>query len=159
MTTHFDRAFNDLLESEGGFTIDKGGKTRFGITEAVARQHGYTGDMRDLPVLTAKHIYRTYYWHPLYGQLTYAVAYQLFDAAVNSGPKMSAKWLQRSIGVHGDGVIGPVTTETAILFDPLKLILAFNAHRLEFMAGLSNWPEAGRGWARRIARNMKMGAG
>ena len=41
-----------LIEREGGYAnhpADKGGATCFGITEAVARAHGYTGGMRDLP--------------------------------------------------------------------------------------------------------------
>lgn len=28
---------------------DKGGPTRWGITQTIARAHGYTGDMRELP--------------------------------------------------------------------------------------------------------------
>ena len=45
---------------EGGYAddpADLGGKTNLGITEAVARRHGYTGDMRDLTDSLAYHIY------------------------------------------------------------------------------------------------------
>ena len=41
-----------LIEREGGYSnhpADKGGPTCFGITEAVARAHGYRGAMRSLP--------------------------------------------------------------------------------------------------------------
>ena len=41
-----------LIEREGGFVanpVDRGGPTRYGITEAVARAHGYAGDMAALP--------------------------------------------------------------------------------------------------------------
>ena len=41
-----------LIEREGGYSnhpADKGGPTCFGITEAVARAHGYAGAMRNLP--------------------------------------------------------------------------------------------------------------
>ena len=41
-----------LIEREGGYVYhpaDKGGPTRFGITQDVARAQGYHGDMRDLP--------------------------------------------------------------------------------------------------------------
>ena len=40
---NFDQAFNTLLKHEGGFSdhpADPGGKTRYGITEAVAREVG-----------------------------------------------------------------------------------------------------------------------
>ena len=43
---------NALIEREGGYSnhpADKGGPTCFGITESVARAHGYRGAMKDLP--------------------------------------------------------------------------------------------------------------
>ena len=48
---NFDEAFTQLLGHEGGFSdhkADPGGKTQFGITEAVASAHGFTGDTRTL---------------------------------------------------------------------------------------------------------------
>ena len=57
---NFDTAFAKLLGHEGDFSdhpADPGGATRFGITEAVAREVGYRGDMRELPVDLAKRIY------------------------------------------------------------------------------------------------------
>ena len=157
-SSQFERAFLDLMDVEGGYTVDKGGPTRYGVTETTARRHGYAGDMRSLPIETAKNIYSVEYWHPLYDQLPYGVACQLFDAAVNSGPAMAAKWLQRAICVPVDGKIGPVTTAKALSFHPLRLVLSFNAARLEFLTGLPNWKDAGKGWSRRIARNLRMGA-
>ena len=41
-----------LIDREGGFVdhpADSGGPTCFGITQAVARAHGYAGPMRQLP--------------------------------------------------------------------------------------------------------------
>lgn len=40
---------------------DKGGETNYGITVATARANGYKGAMRDLPLQTAKDIYRNEY--------------------------------------------------------------------------------------------------
>ena len=54
-----------LIDREGGFVdnrADKGGPTCFGITEAVARAHGYAGPMRLLPRSEAALIYRRLYW-------------------------------------------------------------------------------------------------
>ena len=54
-----------LIEREGGYVnhpADKGGPTCFGITEAVARAHGYSGSMRQLPRDEAAAIYRRLYW-------------------------------------------------------------------------------------------------
>ncbi len=46
-----DEIFNAILGKEGGYVNhpdDKGGPTNWGITQAVARAHGFTGDMRNL---------------------------------------------------------------------------------------------------------------
>ena len=47
-----DVLIDELIEREGGYVnhpADRGGPTRFGITEAVARAHGYGGAMAELP--------------------------------------------------------------------------------------------------------------
>ena len=145
---NFDAAFDKLIKHEGGYSdhaADPGGKTRYGITEAVAREAGYQGDMRDLPLDVAKQIYKHKYWVE---SLPPDVRYVVFDAAVNSGPAQAAKWLQRACGVLDDGVIGPQTIQAAKAEGVKSRLLA---QRLRFMAGLSTWPNFGRGWARRIA--------
>jgi lysozyme family protein len=158
---NFDTAFALLLGHEGDYTDDtalgdRGGKTRFGITEAVARQAGYTGDMRELPVDLAKRIYLDSYWRPVRADdLPPGVRYIVFDGAVNSGPAQSALWLQRALGVTADGVIGPRTLAAAYAKDAQQLKTAILAQRLRFMTSLTNWPAFSRGWARRIADLME----
>src|SRR5689334_4876394 len=54
-----------LIDREGGFVdnpADKGGPTCFGITQTVARAHGYAGPMRLLPRSEAAAIYVRLYW-------------------------------------------------------------------------------------------------
>ena len=148
---NFDAAFDKLLKHEGGYSdnaADPGGKTRFGITETVAREAGYQGDMRNLPLDLAKQIYKDKYWVEA---LPPDVRYVVFDAAVNSGPAQAAKWLQRACGVIDDGVIGPQTIQAACTLHPDGLKRKMLSQRLRFMAGLSTWPNFSRGWARRIA--------
>jgi lysozyme family protein len=156
---NFDTAFALLLGHEGDFSdhaADPGGKTRWGITEAVARQAGYTGDMRALPVDLAKRIYLDSYWRPVRADdLPPGVRYIVFDGAVNSGPAQSALWLQRALGVTADGVIGPRTLAAAYAKDAQQLKTAILAQRLRFMTSLTNWPAFSRGWARRIADLME----
>ena len=157
---NFDQAFDILLKHEGGFSdhpADPGGKTRFGITEAVAREVGYRGDMRELPLDLAKRIYKDRYWDAVRAEeLPEAIRYAVFDAAVNSGPRQAARWLQRAVGVKDDGIIGPVTLAAVRAADPERLLRRMLAQRLRFMTGLSTWPAFGRGWARRIADLMEM---
>ena len=157
---NFDQTFDILLKYEGGFSdhpADPGGKTRFGITEAVAREVGYRGDMRELPLDLAKRIYKDRYWDAVRAEeLPEAIRYAVFDAAVNSGPRQAALWLQRAVGVKDDGIIGPQTLAAVHAANPERLLRRFLSQRLRFMAGLPSWPAFGRGWARRIADLMEM---
>lgn len=157
---NFDQAFDALLKHEGGYSdhaADPGGKTRYGITEAVAREVGYRGEMRELPLELAKRIYRERYWDAVKAdQLPGAVRYLVFDAAVNSGVGQAARWLQRAVKVKDDGVIGPMTLLAANQSNPEALARRVLAQRLRFMSGLANWPAFSRGWARRIADLMEV---
>lgn len=151
----FDEAFKLLLAHEGDFADhpdDPGGKTRFGITEAVARASGYQGDMRELPLDVAKAIYRARYWDTCRAdELPAGVRYFVFDAAVHSGVGQAVRWLQKAAGVTVDGVIGPKTLAAAATLHAEQLKAEMLAQRLRFMAVLPNWSAFSRGWARRIA--------
>lgn len=113
----------DTPAIEGAHTndpVDRGGATRYGITEAVARRHGYTGSMAELPYELAAEIYRADYWAPLrLDELTSErVADKVFDLAVNMGPAAGARILQRAIVINGgdlvvDGRVGPATLGAA----------------------------------------------
>lgn len=156
---NFDQAFKLLLTHEGGFSdhaADPGGKTRYGITEAVAREVGYRGDMRELPLELAKRIYLERYWKPVRAdELPAGVRHVVFDGAVNSGPGQAIKWLQRAVAVLDDGVLGPKTLAAVQAANPDALRGKILAQRLRFMANLPNWPAFSRGWARRICDLME----
>jgi lysozyme family protein len=122
-----DDLIDSLIDREGGYSnhpADRGGPTKFGITEAVARAHGYRGPMRDLPRDEAAAIYRRLYWlRPKFDQVakrSEAVAAELFDTGVNMGPAVAATFLQRALSALNrdrkdyadlvpDGRIGPAT--------------------------------------------------
>lgn len=156
---NFDTALKLLLGHEGDFSDhkeDKGGATRFGVTEAEARRVGYKGDMRELPLDLAKQIYKRDYWDAVKcDDLPIALRYPMLDAAVNSGVPQATRWLQRALGVKDDGVIGPVTLAAAHQQDAMRVKSNILAQRLRFMASLSNWPAFSRGWSRRIADLME----
>lgn len=155
---NFERAFEALLKREGDFADhpdDPGGATRYGITERVARSHGYRGDMRDLPIELAKRIARAEYWDAVRAdELPDAVRFDVFDGAYHASPKQAIKWLQRAGGVKADGDLGPKTLLAVRLADPHLLSRRYNHHRLRFLTDLPTWPSFGRGWARRIADNL-----
>lgn len=66
--------------------------------------------------------------------------------------------LQRAVGVADDGHWGPVSTAAAAALSESDSIMLLCAERLDFMTKLKNWPDHGRGWARRIAQNLRYGA-
>lgn len=116
-----------LLEREGGYVnhpSDRGGPTNYGITEAVARAHGYKGAMRKLPREEAAAIYKRLYWlRPRFSEVakrSKKIAAELFDTGVNMGPAVAATFLQRALSALNrnrkdypdlvpDGRIGPAT--------------------------------------------------
>ena len=121
------RVINAIIEREGGFVDDpddSGGATNYGVTEAVAREHGYTGPMRDMPRRVAVEIYTGRYWSAVRGdelaQLSERIADEVADTAVNMGPARAGQFLQRALNalndrerLYGDlvldGAIGPAT--------------------------------------------------
>ena len=103
-TMDVDELVDELIEREGGYVnhpADKGGPTNFGITEPVARAHGYAGAMRELPRGEAAAIYRRLYWlRPRFDQVAGRaprVAAELFDTGVNMGPAVAVTFLQRAL--------------------------------------------------------------
>lgn len=153
---NFEQAFSEIIKREGGYVDhpdDPGGATNYGITERVARSHGYVGSMKDLPLSTAKHIYRRDYWDKISADLLPPrIRFHVLDAAVNSGHGQAIKWLQKAGGVDDDGIIGKDTLVAAHNVTPAK----YSALRLMFMTNLRGWNTFGRGWARRIADNLEI---
>ena len=99
-----DALVEALIEREGGYVdhpADKGGPTCFGITEAVARAHGYRGAMRQLPRVEAGAIYKRLYWlRPRLDEVaerSSRIAAELFDTGVNMGPAVAVTFLQRAL--------------------------------------------------------------
>lgn len=155
---NFENAFTKLLGHEGQYSNhsqDRGGETCWGVTIAVARANGYEGPMKEMSVDVARTIYRREYWDKCKADsMSDQVRFPLFDAAVNSGVGQSIKWLQRSLGVAEDGVIGPVTLSAEKSTPGGVTAARMLGHRLQFMSSLSTWPSFGRGWANRIAKNL-----
>ena len=129
----------------------------YGVTERVAKEHGYIGRMEDLTLDFAKNVYRKSYWDACNcEQMQDSLRYPLFDAAVNSGVTQAIKWLQSSVGVKADGVIGPVTLHAVNMAAPQVVRQQMLGKRLRFMTGLPNWAANARGWSRRIAAILEM---
>lgn len=91
---------------------DKGGPTKYGITQAVARKHGFKGAIADLTREDAFNIYAKSYWKkPKLDRLakySEAVAWEVFDTGINCGTGTGIKFLQRSLSAfNGGGMLYP----------------------------------------------------
>jgi lysozyme family protein len=105
-----DELIDEVIGREGGYSnhpADRGGATRWGVTEAVARAHGYAGDMRAYPRADAVAVYRRIYWlRPGFDRVAEhapAFAAELFDTGVNMGPEVAAGFLQRALNALNRG--------------------------------------------------------
>lgn len=144
------KIIDGIIETEAGYVndpSDSGGETNFGITIAVARTFGYTGEMRDLPREIAFNIYAAKYWDSVKADnillMSESITAEVVDTAVNTGPSRAGKFLQRSLNVLNnrgrlyqdiavDGLIGWDTLDTlseylaqrdeAILFNMLNCL-------------------------------------
>jgi lysozyme family protein len=154
----FDEAFDRLLGHEGGYTPgvgDPGGETNWGISK-----RSYPSlNIRTLTREQAKAIYRVDFWDRINGDGMYdGVAFQAFDFAVNSGIYTAIRQLQRAVGVADDGHWGPVSAAALQAVSESDAIMWLCAERLDFMTRLQNWSTHGKGWARRIAQDLRYGA-
>lgn len=118
-----------LIAREGDYSdhpADRGGPTRWGVTEQVARAYGYAGDMRMLPKVKAEEIYARRYWTEprfnLVADIFPRIAAELFDTGANMGTGVAAGFLQRALNVLNRGAsdypdiaidqrVGPMTLE------------------------------------------------
>ncbi len=110
MTIDIDHLIEELIKREGGYSnhpADRGGPTNWGITQAVARAHGYAGEMRALPREEAAAIYRRTYWlRPGIDRVAHRapkVAAELFDTGVNMGADTAVGFLQRALNALNRG--------------------------------------------------------
>lgn len=101
----FERALKFSLKWEGGYSNvsgDAGGRTFKGVTEAVARRHGYS-DPRQLSDAKIKAIYQKDYWNQANcGRFKeFPAALACLDTAINYGSAyQSLSWFR---GCSGDG--------------------------------------------------------
>lgn len=152
--TDYDTAMKRLLPHEGGYVNDPkdpGGETKFGISK---RSYPKV-DIKNLTWDQAKAIYKRDFWDKIQGdKLPMVVAYQLVDAAINSGIDRASRWVQRAVGATQDGDIGPATLAALKATDPNDVVFRFLGFRLQSMTDLPIWDRFGKGWARRIAANL-----
>lgn len=155
---NFDQAFDRLIGNEGGYVnnpADPGGETQWGISKR-------SYPLLNIKTLTrdqAKAIYLTDFWlRGSMNSLDPALAFQVFDAAVNHGIETAIRMLQGAAGVAPDGHIGAVTLAAVKARSTTDMLMLFVAERLDYWRRLSTWPTFGKGWAGRAASDLRYAA-
>ena len=167
MENNFNKSLALVLKEEGGFetqTTDNGnklpdgraGSTNLGVTQANWEAFvGHPVTWNDMRVLTPEKVtpfYKRKYWDVVHGdELPNGVDYMAFDFAVNAGPGMAIKLLQRAVGVTQDGAIGPMTLSAIHAIPVNILIQRFSDAKEEFYKGLHNQTYE-KGWLGRVSR-------
>lgn len=159
---NYKPALSLVLAHEGGYVNhprDPGGPTNKGVTQRVYDAYR---KVRGLAVQTVKlitadelaELYRKQYWWLVKGDdLPAGLDYAVFDFGVNSGISRACRYLQRTVGVHDDGIIGDETL-TAVYAearkDEVALIERYCANRMAFLNSLKTFATFGTGWTRRV---------
>ncbi|QQO90654.1 hypothetical protein pEaSNUABM42_00170 [Erwinia phage pEa_SNUABM_42] len=159
---------------------DLGGPTNFGITQATARENGYTGDMRNLTRQMALDIYKKGWWDRMRLDRILAwnplLADRMFDFGINAGRANCIKSLQRILNVlnrqgklyadiDADGGIGPATMTALEGFLKARgldgfnrLMFALTSHQVSYYTEISEKrvqnEEFTYGWYDRVYREM-----
>ncbi|WP_262927375.1 glycoside hydrolase family 108 protein [Phytohalomonas tamaricis] len=166
----FDTAFERLIGHEGDLTMnpdDPGNWTGGSKGNGELRGTKYGVSAAAYPALNisaltlddAKEVYRRDYWNRARcDDLDGAVAFQVFDAAVNHGIGNAIRFLQRAVKVADDGIVGPVTLRAVNSYEASTVAFKFNSERLKFYTKLSSFNVFGRGWANRVAGNLEYAA-
>lgn len=145
----FNKALRHTIRWEGGDTLtndpdDPGGRTIYGISEAAHPEAWQDGPPE---YSEAREIYYSAYWLPCRCEdLPPALAFVLFDTAVNIGAGRARKLLQEAVGSKIDGIIGPNTLEA--IRNTGNPSLNLSGKRAEYYASL-DMPQYYYGWMRR----------
>lgn len=142
----FNRALAYVLQQEGGYSDnpnDSGGPTNYGITQAVAQAHGYTGDMQDIDMDTVSSIYQSDYWDNWnLGQIpAQGLATSIFSLHVNMGGG-AATVVQAALADLGwtgnqDGAWGPQTLAGVLAADANGLTTAISQEAANYYQDLA----------------------
>jgi lysozyme family protein len=166
MPSHID-AIEKVLKHEGGYVdhpADKGGATNYGITQRVyeefVKRKVTKDEIRNMPRGNAIAIYKRDYWDRVRGDSIkdYAVAFLIFDAAVNSGVSTAIKTAQRILGINPDGVAGAEFIKHLNAFNSREFTTRYNKAREDFYKAIvAKNPSQQvfiKGWLKRVSDNV-----
>lgn len=133
-----------ILQHEGGFVNDpndKGGATKFGITLDTLSDWKHkevtTADIQALTKDEAVQIYLSkYIYGPGFDTIPDdKVRYLVVDMWVHHGPRRATLIIQKSLGLPGDGILGPKTLSYLRSFD-ISIFSKVLSNRMRFYGTL-----------------------
>lgn len=165
-----DAALAWIFQSEGRSNHndpdDPGGDTDYGISLRYLKSTGQRGDINgdgvvdelDIRSLTpeiATDFYLKDFWLPSRcSKLPPMIALAVFDGAVNTGVRTTARLLQHAARVKVDGIIGPKTLATIHRLDNKQLLKEFLGWRALYYRDIalanSSLSKYLRGWYNRL---------
>lgn len=161
MNTPFDKGAFFVLRAERGYTVDDGGATNHGITQAVYDAFRLRNGLFRQPVLQismpeVQEIMHDEYWELAHcDDLSENLAIAHFDTAFNAGIDRAIRTLQGVLGVVVDGIYGQKTQQAAqAAFD--SVVGAYLDARVAFYQQLArDYPDKYTkyldGWLNRVA--------
>lgn len=162
-----------VLENEGGFVIDIGGATNYGITAKYLTDNKFfqfdfdkdgaisADDMRIFTRDDAVFIYQTWWYSIRYQDiLSLALATRVFDMCVNSGKKTGIRLLQQccnnvcASNLVEDGILGDKTLKVVNAQLESAMLPAYKSERLVYYRRLASanpgkYGKYLKGWERR----------
>lgn len=166
-TLTFDEAYERLHKAEGGLSMDRKDPGNWtggivGVGKLKGTKYGIAAntyphlDIESLTLEDAKGIYWLDWWLKLGADhLPPAVAFQVWQFAVNAGMDTARRALQFAVGVAQDGRVGPITLAAVAAANECDILLRFNGFALDHYTSLSTWDTFGKGWARRVAASLR----
>ncbi len=170
----FQSALAHILRFEGGYVDhprDPGGATKFGITRKTLARFRGISPWWQLPKIAVKkmgrieaaQIYFKYYWlRTQADELPEALAFTMFDYAVNSGPRRAISEIQIIVRTDVDGIVGPKTKlaikEYCKRSSLQDLLSQYIENRHSFLRKLKTYSVFGSGWRNRITHVKQQAA-
>lgn len=154
-------ALTFLMAREGGYTVDQGGPTNYGVTQRVydsfRRSQGLEPrtvlDIEMAEVINVVWGYWTSSGAAVCAQHSAAVGLLVLDFGYNAGPLQARRTLQRCLKVAADGKIGPLTLAALKASDPQAVAAEFQRQRAAFYVQLAQQPRHSsslKGWLARV---------
>ncbi|MBE0491118.1 MAG: hypothetical protein IBX44_02580 [Sulfurospirillum sp.] len=163
MSSNFIKAFDKVIELEGGYTLHKN-QTESAVTYAGIYRKAHPKwsgweyvDKEETPPtqLVREFYYERYY--KAYENLDHNIAYVMFESSVNMGAT-AVKLAQRVLNIADDGVAGAKTLTALKGATPREFLYSFTIAKIAYynhLASKEQYKPYLRGWINRSLKSLE----